>query len=180
MARWATSEERDKHGRLALPGAYVAPDEADQEFIDGEPVCDVGMCESCDTRRIAAHGPHMISAPREAYVLPPGEGTSGKRMAVVGGKPDWLHEQIVLGYSNPGGLVVDPCGGGGGAGRAALKLGRRAILGDSLRAHAELCAAALREGKAERERIEREAAAAVAYMPPPVRDEQAVLPFEVT
>jgi len=104
-----------------------------------------------------------------SYVLPPGEGMGHtKRMAVVGGKPDWLHRSIVSQYSAPGALVVDPVGGGGGAGKAAIQLGRRAIVGDVLREHAELCAAALHEGV----RLRDEAAA---YLPPAPRVEQMAL-----
>jgi DNA modification methylase len=40
-------------------------------------------------------------------------------------KPDSLFENLVLTYTNPGDLVVDPCAGSGVTGRAAEKHGRR-------------------------------------------------------
>ena len=62
-----------------------------------------------------------------AYVLPPGMKVN---LPVIGGKPIWLGCALVRDYSRPGDLVVDPCCGAGTFGVAALREGRRAILGD--------------------------------------------------
>jgi hypothetical protein len=75
-----------------------------------------------------------------AYVLPPGH---AERMAVVGGKPLWLMERLVEDYSRPGQIVVDPCCGAGTLGKAALRTGRRTILGDAMLEHAKLAARAV-------------------------------------
>ncbi len=59
-----------------------------------------------------------------AYALPPG---FSERMAVVGGKPLWLMEQLVRDYSRPGDLVCDPCMGAGTTGVACLATGREFV-----------------------------------------------------
>lgn len=117
----------------------------------------------------AARAARGNARPMPGYYWPPPGGD--RRRDVVGGKPDWLHADIVGDCSARGGLVVDPTAGGGGAGRMAIQLGRRAILGDALREHADLCAAALREGAGLRD-------AARAYLPPPPRAEQIALRLE--
>lgn len=64
-----------------------------------------------------------------AYVVP-GErrmNSHGGSERVVGGKPLLAMQCIVDDYSRRGGLVVDPCSGGGTTGRAAKALGRRFI-----------------------------------------------------
>jgi DNA modification methylase len=45
-------------------------------------------------------------------------------------KPDALFRRLVLTYSNPGDLVVDPCAGSGTTERAALDTGRRSMCWD--------------------------------------------------
>lgn len=72
-----------------------------------------------------------------AYILPPGHGGP---LPVVGGKPRWLMERLVEDYSRPGDLVVDPCCGAGTTAAAAIRTGRRAIVGDAMQAHAEMAA----------------------------------------
>lgn len=72
-----------------------------------------------------------------AYLLPPGQAHS---MPVVGGKPIWLGAALVRDYSRPGDLIVDPCCGAGTFGVAAIREGRRAIMGDLTREHADLAA----------------------------------------
>lgn len=72
-----------------------------------------------------------------AYILPPG---MAERMPVVGGKPPWLLCRLVEDYSRPGDLIVDPCCGAGTTGIGAIRTGRRAVLGDALREHADLAA----------------------------------------
>lgn len=72
-----------------------------------------------------------------AYVLPEGQGGA---MPVVGGKPVWLLESLVRDYSRPGNLCVDPCCGSGSLAVGAIRRGRRAIVGDSMLAHAQLAA----------------------------------------
>lgn len=161
------------------PIAYVAPGSRVRMVGDGPPTwCNYVVHARVRSRAMARWATAEARAARGdapallgAYVLPPGEGGSGK-LDVVGGKPDWLHEAVIIRYSAPGGLVVDATAGGGGAGRAAMKLERRAIVGDVLREHAELCAAALREGDEGRER-------AAAYLPSAPRPEQVALPFAV-
>ena len=61
-------------------------------------------------------------------------------MPVVGGKPIWLIQRLVEDYSHPGDLCVDPCCGAGTLAAAAIRTGRRAIIGDSMREHADLAA----------------------------------------
>lgn len=70
-----------------------------------------------------------------AYVLQPG---AKERMDLVGGKPVWLMERLVEDYSRRGDVVCDPCCGAGTTGVAAVRLGRRALLGDIDAAHIEL------------------------------------------
>ena len=69
-----------------------------------------------------------------AYVGP------SERMPVIGGKPMWLMEALVRDYSRLGDLVVDPCAGAGTTLVACQRLGRRAIGGDAMLAHAQLAA----------------------------------------
>ena len=75
------------------------------------------------------------------YVVPPGH--HQKLKGVTGGKPLWLLLRILEDYSRPGDLVCDPCAGAGTAGRAALELGRRAILIEQDEETAHLAAAEL-------------------------------------
>lgn len=66
---------------------------------------------------------------RGAYVVP-GErkiNSAEGSDRVVGGKPLLAMQCIVDDYSRRGGLVVDPCSGGGTTIRAAIGLGRRAL-----------------------------------------------------
>ncbi len=87
-----------------------------------------------------------------AYIVPQGSGERGAALQrggpnqerVVGGKPPWTMCRLVEDYSRPGDLVVDPCMGGATTGVACLRLGRRFVGGDALRAHAEMGAARLR------------------------------------
>ncbi len=72
-----------------------------------------------------------------AYVLPSGYGGA---LPVVGGKPIWLLSELVKDYSRPGDLCVDPTCGAGTLAVAALREGRRAIVGDALKEHADLAA----------------------------------------
>lgn len=72
-----------------------------------------------------------------AYVLPEGEGGA---LPVVGGKPAWLLERLICDYTRPNDLAVDPCCGAGTLAVAAIRHGRRAIVGDSKPEHAELAA----------------------------------------
>lgn len=72
-----------------------------------------------------------------AYVLPAGYGGA---MPVVGGKPVWLMQRLVEDYSRPGALICDPCCGAGTTGIGALRSERRVVMGDALRAHADLAA----------------------------------------
>lgn len=104
--------------------------------------------------RIAGDGPAqwstsiIVARPREKrflgwgslpgyYVLPAGFGGA---MPILGGKPVWLMAALVRDYSRPGDLIVDPCCGAGTTAVAAIREGRRAIGGDSNRAHADIAA----------------------------------------
>ena len=134
------------------PIAYVASGSRVRMTGDGPPTwCCTVIHARVRTRSMARWGTAEARAARGdappllgAYVLPQGE---GGRLDVVGGKPPWLHEAIVTRYSAPDGLVVDPCAGGGGAGVAAVRHGRRAIVGDVLRGHADLSEEALRSAR---------------------------------
>lgn len=75
-----------------------------------------------------------------AYVLRGG----CERMAVVGGKTEWLMRALVRDYTRPGDLVADPCCGGGTLGVACIAEGRRALLGDRDAAHVAIAAERLR------------------------------------
>jgi DNA modification methylase len=61
-------------------------------------------------------------------------------MQIVGGKPIWLGAALVADYSRPGDLICDPCCGAGTFAVAAIRAGRRAVVGDVSQAHAELAA----------------------------------------
>jgi site-specific DNA-methyltransferase (adenine-specific) len=76
--------------------------------------------------------------------LPGGYVCAPERMPVVGGKPLAAMREIVRDYSRPGDLIVDPCCGGGTTALAARLEGRRAIVGDAMREHAEIAAERLR------------------------------------
>lgn len=56
-----------------------------------------------------------------------GSARSGRIKGLVGAKPLWLLERLVLDYSEPGDLIVDPFAGGGSTLRAAYRHGRFAI-----------------------------------------------------
>ena len=62
---------------------------------------------------------------------------------VVGGKPRWLMDRLILDYSRPGDLVVDPCCGAATTGVAALRHGRRFIGGDAMAEHVVLAREAI-------------------------------------
>ncbi len=59
---------------------------------------------------------------RGEYTLPAKE-----KLLMTGAKPLWIMEQLVLDYSKPGNLIVDPCMGSGTTLLAAVQNGRRAI-----------------------------------------------------
>ncbi len=68
-----------------------------------------------------------------------------ERLHLVGDKPLALMRQIVGDYTRAGDLVCDPTCGAGTTLRAAIELGRRAVGGDALAAHAHFAAAWLAE-----------------------------------
>ena len=88
--------------------------------------------------RRAAYGAHCTLP--GAYVV-----TGRGDRQVIGGKRSDVMESIVRDYSEPGDVVCDPCCGAGTALIAALRSGRTAIGGDSLREHAEMAARRLDE-----------------------------------
>lgn len=77
-----------------------------------------------------------------AYVQPSERDINSKGGSdrVVGGKPLRAMCGIVRDYSRPGGLVVDPCCGGGTTGAAAKMLGRRFIGMDTSRDRLDIAA----------------------------------------
>jgi len=81
-----------------------------------------------------------------AYILPDG---AGKTYPIVGGKPAWLMQALVLDYSKPNDLILDPCMGAGTTIAAAKYLGRRAIGIDKEEACCELAARAVEGTKAQ-------------------------------
>ena len=70
-----------------------------------------------------------------AYVM-----TGKDQRRIPGGKPIGLMCSLVRDYSHPGDLCVDPCCGAGTLASAAIREGRRAIVGDRDEAHADLAA----------------------------------------
>ena len=64
---------------------------------------------------------------------------------VVGGKPLRLMRAIVSDYSCPGGLVCDPCAGGGTTLLAAVMEGRQAIGSEPMREHFDIACRRLSE-----------------------------------
>jgi hypothetical protein len=68
-----------------------------------------------------------------AYVL-----TSKDQRRIPGGKPISLMCSLVRDYSHPGDLCVDPCCGAGTLAAAAIREGRRVLVGDCDPAHAHL------------------------------------------
>lgn len=82
--------------------------------------------------RASRHEPRSLPG---AYVL-----TGRGDREVMGGKTSDAMGRIVADYSEPRDLVLDPCCGGGTAGVAAVRLGRRFIGGDQMREHALLAA----------------------------------------
>lgn len=88
----------------------------------------------------------MVSRPKSvAYSrwgsLDGGYATTDKDQdRIPGGKPIALMERLVLAYSRPGDLVVDPCCGAGTTLVAAIRHGRRATGGDIDPTHAGLAA----------------------------------------
>ena len=64
-----------------------------------------------------------------AYVVPPGLGKQRPgEDRVVGDKPAWLGDRLVLDYSREGDVVCDPCAGSGTFGVSAKRWRRRALL----------------------------------------------------
>jgi len=53
--------------------------------------------------------------------------------------PKWLARDLILSFSNPGDTILDPMGGSGTTGRAAVELGRKAILIELNPEYAALC-----------------------------------------
>lgn len=70
-------------------------------------------------------------------------GHKGERATIIGGKPLSLIQRLVSDYSKPGDTVCDPCCGAGSTGEAAEILGRRYLLMDKSREHAEMAAGRL-------------------------------------
>lgn len=83
----------------------------------------------------------VVSLPG-AYVVPPGH---SDRSPVIGGKPLWLMRSLVRDYSCPGGLVCDPCAGGGTTLLAAVMEGRQAIGSEPMREHFDIACRRLSE-----------------------------------
>lgn len=122
-------------GRLAFaPLPFVAPGSRCRISGDGPSTWTTWIVVARPRNKAMANWGTL----RGAYILPPGHGGA---MPVVGGKPIWLLSELVKDYSRPGDLVVDPCCGAGTLAAAAIRTGRRAIVGDALREHADLAAA---------------------------------------
>lgn len=136
-----------RQGRYTFsPLAYVAPGSRVRMVGDGPAQwsCWIVVGEAAEqiADRVIVARPRTAEAAawralRGAYVLPKG---CSEDMDVVGGKPAWLGEALTEDYSNEGDLVVDPCCGAGTFTRAAQRMGRRAIGGDQMEAHARIAA----------------------------------------
>lgn len=79
-------------------------------FSDRKPASEFGLRSNCWRGKTAAQ--ETVCADRE-HPAP---------------MPKWLARDLILSWSNPGDMVLDPFAGSGTTGRAALEQGRKAIL----------------------------------------------------
>lgn len=102
-----------------------------------------------DFRRVRTYKPPVKSNPGNLIKCHGGGGHMGSKLAHENEAPfpESLAEFFIRSFCPPDGVVLDPMGGSGTVGAAAIKAGRKAILGDRRESQVELMQRRIEEAK---------------------------------